>query len=127
MPHEVESEELSAHLDGALPPEREAAVALHLSACVDCRGRLEGLRRASARFRAQGAAKAPAELRAKLLGACRAPKDRWKTARDCVLWLGVGLAGLSLLGKAFKPQVSSVFNQVMGMVSGAAQGVASPK
>ncbi|MBI4348529.1 MAG: sigma-70 family RNA polymerase sigma factor [Elusimicrobia bacterium] len=47
--------------------------------------------------------------------------------RDYVLCLGFFVLAMLVLGRLFKPHVSNVFNQIMGMVSGAAQGVASPR
>lgn len=127
MPHEIEPEDLAGVIDERLSPERGAAVSAHLAGCADCRRDLESLRQASARFKAHGLAKAPAELRAKLLQAARRPAEKRSTALQYVLVLGGALLVLLLVGRAFKPQVSNVFNQIMGMVSGAAQGVSAPR
>ncbi|MBI5203024.1 MAG: sigma-70 family RNA polymerase sigma factor [Elusimicrobia bacterium] len=50
-----------------------------------------------------------------------------ESLREYVLGLGLLLVILLVAGKALKPQVSNVFNQIMGMVSGAAQGLSSPR
>ena len=50
-----------------------------------------------------------------------------ESLRDYVLCLGLLTLALLLAGRALKPRLSNVFNQIMGMVSGAAQGVASPR
>lgn len=128
MPHELESEDLSAFLDRALPPERQEAAAAHLEGCAACRAELASLRGASARFRALGAKAAPPALKAALAQAASGAgaKRPGTSAKVYVLWLGGALAALLVLGKVFKPQISNAFNQIMGMVSGAAQGVASP-
>lgn len=47
--------------------------------------------------------------------------------REYVLCLGFMVLVLLVIGKMFKPHVANVLNQIMGMVSGAAQGVASPR
>lgn len=44
-------EQLSAYLDGALPPAERTAVDAHLDACADCRSRLAELRGVSALLR----------------------------------------------------------------------------
>ncbi len=50
-----------------------------------------------------------------------------ESLRDYVLCLGLIVLAILVVGKTLKPQIANVFNQIMGMVSGAAQGVASPR
>lgn len=126
MPHELSPEDLSACLDRALAPERQRAAESHVAACPDCRRELESLKQASARFKALGGAKAPAGLKAQLAQAARkTPPRTGPSAGVYVLWLGGLVLVLFGAGKVLRPQISAVFNQIMGMVSGAAQGVSS--
>lgn len=50
-----------------------------------------------------------------------------ESLREYVLCLGILALVLLLAGRAFKPSISNVFNQIMGTVSGAVQGVAEPR
>ncbi|HBL15190.1 MAG: hypothetical protein A2X36_07210 [Elusimicrobia bacterium GWA2_69_24] len=125
MTHEIEAEELSAYLDGELTPKKKAGVDRHLEACAECRDRLESLRKASARFRAEAARKAPESLREAVLGGAPKAEAAPSSPLGFALALAVLLLVLLGVGKLFKPQISQVFNQVMAMVSGAAQSVGS--
>ena len=51
---------------------------------------------------------------------------RGQNTVEYLMMLAVIVGVILVIGKMFKPQISNVFNQIMGMVSGAAQGVASP-
>lgn len=51
---------------------------------------------------------------------------RGQNTVEYLMMLAVIVGVILVVGKMFKPQISNVFNQIMGMVSGAAQGVASP-
>ncbi len=51
---------------------------------------------------------------------------RGQNTVEYLMMLAVIVGVILVIGKMFKPQISIVFNQIMGMVSGAAQGVASP-
>ncbi len=50
---------------------------------------------------------------------------RGQNTVEYLMMLAVIVGVILVVGKLFKPQISNVFNQIMGMVSGAAQGVAS--
>ncbi|HVE14767.1 MAG TPA: zf-HC2 domain-containing protein [Elusimicrobiota bacterium] len=122
MSHDIDKEDLSAYLDGELPAPRRTAVESHLESCGECREELARIKRAQTAFRAHGRLPAPAGLERSL----RRPapsRERLGFA------LAAGLVALALLlsGKAFKPQINAVFNQIMGMISGAASTVGSGK
>lgn len=51
---------------------------------------------------------------------------RGQNTVEYLMMLAVIVGVILVVGKMFKPQISNIFNQIMGMVSGAAQGVASP-
>ena len=50
---------------------------------------------------------------------------RGQNTVEYLMMLAVIVGVILVVGKMFKPQISNIFNQIMGMVSGAAQGVAS--
>ena len=54
-----------------------------------------------------------------------ARNKRGQNTVEYLMMLAVIVGVILVVGKMFKPQISNVFNQIMGMVSGAAQGVAS--
>ena len=120
-----DEEALSEYLDGELPPVRRAAVEAHLASCPACRGMLERLKAGSAAFRAHGGVKAPDGLAREALG-----HPARETAGREARWVPAAvLASLFLVmflsGKVLKPQISGIFNQCMGMISGAASTVGS--
>jgi len=121
MEHEALRENLSAFLDGELAPDSRSEVEAHLGACEACRRELESLKKASARFREAGKVRAPAALGGAVLEKGR-PKRRHPTLDFAVALAAVVLI-LFVVGQAFKPQISQVFNQVMTMISGASQSV----
>ena len=51
MNHHIAAEDLSAYLDGALPPVDMQAAAQHLSGCMTCSRELEALQQASTLLR----------------------------------------------------------------------------
>lgn len=120
-----DEEVLNEYLDGELAAGRRAAVEAHLAACPACRGVLEELKAGSAAFRAHGAVKAPAGLSGKVLAGpvkeTSGREARWAPAAVLASLVLV----MFLSGKALKPQISGLFNQCMGMVSGAASTVGS--
>ena len=129
MEHDFLKEDLSAYLDGELSPQEKAKVDLHLSSCAECRGELESARSASAKFRTQAAAKAPAGLADRVLSMAGAKKKNRNPARESIVEFAIALAIVLLMlagvGRLFKPQIAGIFNQVMGMISGAATSVGS--
>ena len=52
--------------------------------------------------------------------------ERGQNTVEYLMMLAVIVGVILVIGKMFKPQISNVFNQIMGMVSGAAQQVAAP-
>ena len=63
----------------------------------------------------------------KLVRKLNLPRNsRGQNTVEYLMMLAVIVGVILVVGKMFKPQISNVFNQIMGMVSGAAQGVASP-
>lgn len=127
MPHDELKENLSAYLDGELTAPHRTELENHLAACQDCRRELESLRRASTRFRAEGTRRAPPGLEGEVLGRSAASAQARRPALSLALGTAVTVAVLLIAGKAFKPHLSAVFNQVMGMISGAATSISSPK
>jgi anti-sigma factor RsiW len=125
MEHEALRENLSAFLDGELDPESKTGLEAHLKECEACRRELEGLKKASVRFREAGKVRAPAALGEAVLKKGR-PERRHPALTFAVALAAIVLA-LYAAGRVFKPQLSQVFNQVMSMVSGAAQSVGSAK
>lgn len=120
-----DEEALTERLDGELSPERREAVDAHLAGCAACWKTLERLKAASAAFKEHGGAPAPRALAAAVLsGGVGFREQRGRT----VLWKLAGAAlsctGVLLVsGKLFKPQIAGIFNQTMGMISGAAATV----
>jgi Flp pilus assembly pilin Flp len=53
--------------------------------------------------------------------------SRGQNTVEYLMMLAVIVGVILVIGKMFKPQISQVFNQVMAMISGAAQSVASPQ
>ena len=121
-----DEEALTEYLDGELPPERRAAVEAHLAGCGACAKTLARLKAASSAFRKHGAlptAPGLAEGVLKKPGAVRETRGRELSA---VLTAVIVTAIVVLsVGKMFKPQISGIFNQVMGMISGAASTIGS--
>ena len=58
--------DLSAHLDGALPPERAARLARHLDRCPSCRARYEKEKALVERLRGVRPPPTPAQLRRRI-------------------------------------------------------------
>lgn len=50
---------------------------------------------------------------------------RGQNTVEYLMMLAVIVGVILVVGKMFKPQISNIFNQIMGMVSGAAQSVAA--
>lgn len=122
MRHEELKEDLSAFLDGELTPPEEKRLEEHLKNCAECRKELEGLARASKAFGRKGAVRAPEGLAEAVLddkAASPSPRPAWTFAAAAAVILLVLLSAATI----FKPQISGVFNQIMGMVSGAASTV----
>ena len=85
MAHELLKEDLSAYLDGQLSPQEKATVDAHLSSCAECRDELAAARTASARFRAQAAANAPAGLADRVLSMAGAKRKDRNPARESLI------------------------------------------
>ena len=51
--------------------------------------------------------------------------SRGQNTVEYLMMLAVIVGVILVVGKMFKPQISNIFNQIMGMVSGAAGTVAS--
>lgn len=71
MEHEECRENLSAYLDGELPPQGRLAVEAHLAGCPACAAELAGLRGVSAAFKAGAERPLPPGLKAAVLEAAR--------------------------------------------------------
>ena len=54
----------------------------------------------------------------------RVRSRRGQNTVEYLMMLAVIVGVILVVGKMFKPQISNVFNQIMGMVSGAASSVA---
>ena len=50
---------------------------------------------------------------------------RGQNTVEYLMMLAVIVGVILVIGKMFKPQISGIFNQIMGMISGAAQQVGS--
>ena len=50
---------------------------------------------------------------------------RGQNTVEYLMMLAVIVGVILVIGKMFKPQISGIFNQIMGMISGAAQSVGS--
>ena len=53
-------------------------------------------------------------------------RSRGQNTVEYLMMLAVIVGVILVVGKMFKPQISAIFNQIMGMISGAATSVASP-
>lgn len=120
-----DEEALTERLDGELSPERREAVDAHVAGCAACRKTLESLKAASAAFKEHGPAPAPPALAAAVLsGGLGVREQRGRTVLWKLAGAALSFAGVLLVsGKMFKPQISGIFNQTMGMISGAASTV----
>ncbi|MFA5138212.1 MAG: zf-HC2 domain-containing protein [Elusimicrobiota bacterium] len=121
MRHEQLRENLSAYLDDELSGPEKTELEGHLRSCEGCRRELESLRAASAAFKARAKAKVPEGLREAALRR-REPRPELVFAVAAALILFAFVAA-----RMFKPQLSAVFNQVMGMISGAASTVGTAR
>lgn len=124
MSHEELRENLSAMLDGELGEAERRELDAHLCACEACRRELDGLKKASAEFKEKGRKEAPAGLGEAIL---KKAEDEQTVRLHPVIVLALVVIVLLIAGKMFKPQISGVFNQIMGMISGAAQSVGGPQ
>lgn len=52
-------------------------------------------------------------------------KRRGQNTVEYLMMLAVIVGVILVIGKMFKPQISGIFNQIMGMISGAASTVGS--
>ncbi|TBR25189.1 hypothetical protein EPO15_02625 [bacterium] len=111
-----DEEALTEYLDGELSPERGAAVEVHLKSCAACAKTLERLKAASAAFKKHAAVRSPAGL---------GRETRGRELSAVLTAVIVTVVVVLTVGKMFKPQISGIFNQVMGMISGAASTVGS--
>lgn len=111
-----DEEALTEYLDGELAPERAKAVEAHLTSCPSCAKTLERLRSASKAFKKHGAVPRRA-------GPGR--ESRGREASRVLVAVIVGVIVVLSVGQMFKPQIAGIFNQVMGMISGAASTVGS--
>ena len=59
----------------------------------------------------------------KLAGRLRG--ERGQNTVEYLMMLAVIVGVILVIGKMFKPQISGIFNQIMGMISGAASTVGS--
>lgn len=57
--------------------------------------------------------------------AARLRSERGQNTVEYLMMLAVIVGVILVIGKMFKPQISGIFNQIMGMISGAAQTVGS--
>ncbi|MBI3299225.1 MAG: zf-HC2 domain-containing protein [Elusimicrobia bacterium] len=118
-----DEEALTEYLDGELSPERCAVVEAHVKDCASCRATLEKLKAGSTAFRAHGHVDVPVGLEK----AAFPDKGRDTAGRERPWVPALVVASLTAVvfvsGKLLKPQVSGIFNQAMGMISGAASTV----
>ena len=56
-----------------------------------------------------------------------AKSKRGQNTVEYLMMLAVIVGVILVVGKMFKPQISGIFNQIMGMISGAATNVAAPQ
>jgi anti-sigma factor RsiW len=115
-----DEEALTEYLDGELTPERLRAVEAHLAGCPACVRTLGRLKAASKAFK-KHAAVPPAK------GLLKGPgrETRGRELSAVLTAVIVAVVVVLSVGKMFKPQISGIFNQVMGMISGAASTVGS--
>ncbi|MBI5242642.1 MAG: hypothetical protein HY922_03030 [Elusimicrobia bacterium] len=52
--------------------------------------------------------------------------ERGQNTVEYLMMLAVIVGVILVIGKMFKPQISGIFNQIMSMISGAAQSVGAP-
>ena len=57
--------------------------------------------------------------------AARLSSRRGQNTVEYLMMLAVIVGVILVIGKMFKPQISGIFNQIMGMISGAASTVGS--
>jgi len=57
--------------------------------------------------------------------AVRIRGERGQNTVEYLMMLAVIVGVILVIGKMFKPQISGIFNQIMGMISGAASTVGS--
>ena len=57
--------------------------------------------------------------------AVRLRRERGQNTVEYLMMLAVIVGVILVIGKMFKPQISGIFNQIMGMISGAASTVGS--
>lgn len=57
--------------------------------------------------------------------AVRIRSERGQNTVEYLMMLAVIVGVILVIGKMFKPQISGIFNQIMGMISGAASTVGS--
>ena len=55
--------------------------------------------------------------------AIRARSEKGQNTVEYLMMMGVIVGFILLIGKMFKPHISAIFNQVMGMISGAVNTV----
>lgn len=60
-----------------------------------------------------------------LKAAVRLRSERGQNTVEYLMMLAVIVGVILVIGKMFKPQISGIFNQIMGMISGAASTVGS--
>lgn len=122
-----DEEALTERLDGELGPERRAALDAHLAGCASCRKTWERLKGASAAFQEHAALPpAHADLKTGVRpGGARGAEGRGRGFSAVLTAVMMGIIVMLFLGKAFRPQISGVFNQIMGMISGAASTIGS--
>jgi len=53
--------------------------------------------------------------------------ERGQNTVEYLMMLAVIVGVILVIGKMFKPQISGIFNQIMGMISGAASTVGAPQ
>ena len=56
-----------------------------------------------------------------------ARSERGQNTVEYLMMLAVIVGVILVIGKMFKPQISGIFNQIMGMISGAASTVGAPQ
>lgn len=121
-----DEEALTEYLDGELSPQRRAAVEAHLKSCAACSGTLDLLKAASKAFKKHAGAPPAAGLADSVRRA--AAPGREAKGRELAPVLTAAIVAVIVLlsvGTMFRPQISGIYNQVMGMISGAASTVGS--
>ena len=121
-----DEEALTEYLDGELSTERRAALESHLKVCAACAKTLERLKAGSAALKKHAALPPAVGLAESVLPSKgRGGERRGRHAAEVIVALTFGIVVMLTVGKMFKPQISGVFNQIMGMISGAASTVGS--